>query len=252
MSDNADFEMMMAALAGDYLDETTHKLDDIQESLDDIDRQIGIREENLLIIKRDIHSIKGGGIPFGFPTISKVCHGLEDYLETTSDDDNINVSDVQIFIDGIRSVISDRAEPEELDQEMLLKSLPSGRKQSGKMAITQGVGLLVMPKGLQRKIISQELAQFGYKVTLEESPIMAIDMALVLKPDFVIVSMVNERLSGIEIVNMFHSAHALRHIPFAIFTANEMLDMSDCPETTTIIQKGPTFTQGLLKFVKVT
>jgi hypothetical protein len=205
----------------------------------------------MLIIKREIHSIKGGGTPFGFPTVSKLCHGLEDYLETTSNLENINFSDIRIFIEGISSIVEERQEPDVSEQEMLLKSLPSGRQQTGLMAITKGVGLLIMPKGLQRKIVGQELAQLGFKLTLESNPISAIDTALVLKPDFVIVSMVNKRLTGVEIANMFHAANALRKIPFAVLSASNVEDLGNAPKATTFIHKGATFTKDMLNFINV-
>ncbi len=249
MADEADFLMMIEALSHEFLEECQEKLDRIEGCLDDIHSGTGIVDENQMLIKRDIHSIKGGGGSFGFPTISKLCQGLENYLETTSDNQNINVFDIAIFVDAIRSIVFDRKEPDAQDQEMLLKSLPSGRQQSGKMAITRGVGLLIMPKGIQRKIVGQELAQLGFKLTLETNPIAAIDTALVLKPDFVIVSMVNEMLTGPEIANMFHAATVLRHMPFAILTAGNINDLDDAPESTTFIHKGMTFTKDLLMFV---
>lgn len=224
-------------------------MDKIERNLDDIHSGTGIAAESLLLIKRDVHNIKGGGTPFGFPSISKLCQGMEDYLETTSDQQNVNVFDLAVFVDGIRSIVFDRKEPDLQDQEMLLKSLPSGRQQSGKMAITRGIGLLIMPKGLQRKIVGQELAQLGFKLTLETNPITAIDTALVLKPDFVIVSMVNDKLTGIEIANMFRAATALRETPFAILTAAKLKDITDPPESTNFIHKGVAFTANLLKFV---
>lgn len=249
MSDDADFEMMMQALAGDFLDESSDKLGQIEGILENIRNQIGNTGDNFLLIKRDVHSIKGGGTPYGFPTISKLCHGLEDYLETTSDPNNIDVADVQIFVDGIGSIISERREPNEDEQEMLLKSLPSGRKQSGSSSLTRGVGLLIMPKNLQRKVISQELAQLGFKLSLESEPVSAIDMALALKPDFVIVSMINERLTGIEIVNMFMAAKVLRSKLYAILSADELSGFSDFPANVTLIKKGKTFSRDVLEFI---
>jgi len=249
MSDDANFEMMMQALAGEFLDESLDKLEQAEECLDNIRNKSGNPADNLLQIKRDIHSIKGGGIPYGFPTISKLCHGLEDYLETTSDQNNINVDDIFTFIDGVRSIVHERKEPDADEQEMLLKSMPSGRKQSGVTSITRGVGLLIMPKNLQRKVISQELVQMGFKLTLEDEPVRAIDTALVLKPDFVMVSMVNERLTGIEIVNMLMSAKALQSKLFAILSADDVDQFPALPTNVALIKKGRTFSKDLLEFI---
>ena len=249
MSDDVDYQMMLEALASDFLDECSDKLANVETYLQYLEQKTGNTSENIMIIKRDIHSIKGAGTPFGFPTISKLCHGLENYIETTSDHKNLNFTDVRVFIDGIASIVDERREPNEQEQEMLLKSLPSGRQQSGVMARTKGIGLLIMPLGLQRKIVGQELAQLGFKLTLEDDPLSALNTALILKPDFIIVSMINDRLSGVEISNMFHAANALRKIPFAVLSASDLDDLQDCPETTTFIHKGPTFTSDLLAFI---
>jgi len=249
MSDDVDYLMLMQALAGDFLDESADKLEEIEQSLKNLEQKNGREEDNILLIKRDVHSIKGGGVPFGFPTVSKLCHGLENYFETTSDHHNFNISDIRIFVDGIASIVEERREPDEQEQEMLLKSMPSGRKQSGRMAIPKGFGLLIMPSGLQRKIVGQELAQLGFKLTLEDNPVTAIGTALVLKPNFVIVSMINTLLTGVEISRMFHGADTLKKIPFAVLTAGDVGDVHDVPDLTTLIHKGPTFTQDLLKFI---
>ena len=249
MSDDVNYQMMLDALASDFLDETSDKLEDIEICLQNLEQRSGKTSENITLIKRDIHSIKGAGAPFGFPTISKLCHGLENYIETTSNQENLNVTDVRVFVDGVASIVDERKEPDEHEQEMLLKSLPSGRQQSGVMALTKGIGLLIMPLGLQRKIVGQELAQLGFKLTLEDNPLSAFDTAFVLKPDFIIVSMINDRLTGIEIANMFHAANALREIPFAVLSASDVEDLQECPETTTFIHKGRTFTADMLAFV---
>jgi len=252
MPDDADFEMMMQALAGDFLDECADKLMQVEENLDNLRNEAGRPGDSILRIKRDVHSIKGGGTPYGFPTISKLCHGLEDYIETTSDPNNVDVTDLQIFIDGISSIIHERKEPSEDEQEMLLKSLPSGRKQSGGTSIAKAVGLLIIPKNLQRKVISQELAQLGFKVTLESEPVAAIDTALVLKPDFVIVSMINERLTGIEIVNMFMAAKVLSSKFYAILSADDVKQSPELPNNVSLIKKGRDFSRDLLTFVHQT
>ena len=66
---------------------------------------------------------------------------------------------------------------------MILKGLHSGHNQSGKHPLSRGSIILLMPKGVQRKILDQELAQLGFVVIILDNPVEAINAVLVLDPD---------------------------------------------------------------------
>ena len=254
MDNDADMEMLLADMRFEFIEETRDRLERVDAQIRQIESRSGRVEDALLDLKRDIHSVKGSAAPFGFPIVTKIAHGLEDYLETTGDQANVVADDLRIFIDTITDVLDAGEEPDDELKEMMLKGLPSGRTQSGKHRVSRGSIVLLMPKGVQRKIIGQELAQLGYMVTILDNPVEAIDTVLVLKPDFLITTMVQPRLNGLEmalILSVIDATAALRVAIMSSSMPGEADIPENLPETATIIHKGPTMTRELMGFLKV-
>ncbi len=251
VSTDPDLQMIMADIRQDFIVNTRDKLDDVDDEIEAL-RQGDSPEQRILEIKRIVHSIKGAGGSFGFPTISKVAHGLEDYLETTGDISTVTADDLQVFVNTLVDILIAGEEPNEELAHMMLRSLPTGRRQSGARALDKGTALILMPRGVQRKIMSQELAQMGYKVSIMEKPIEAIDMALTLKPDYIIATQSLERMTGVEMAWALQMFEATRKVQVAVVTAdditNEMLE--SLPPHTTLIKKGPRFSLELMAFIR--
>jgi len=111
---------------------------------------------------------------------------------------------------------------------------------------------MIMPRGVQRKIISQELAQLGYKVSILDKAIEAIDMSLTLKPDFVITTHALERMTGVELAWALQMFEATRNVQVAVVTADDITNqmLESLPPRTTLIKKGPRFSLELMSFIR--
>jgi len=251
-SSDPDLEMILADMRRDFIEGARDKLDAVEDEIEALRFSADNAENHILEIKRIIHSIKGAGGSFGFPTISKVAHGLEDYLETSGDVSTVMTEDLVVFVNTLTDILVSGEEPDEDLAHMMLRSLPTGRRQSGVRALDKGSAVMIMPRGVQRKIISQELAQLGYKVSILDKAIEAIDMALTLKPDFVITTHALERMNGIELAWALQTFQATRKVQVAVVTAddisNEMLE--SLPPHTTLIKKGPRFSLELMAFIR--
>lgn len=251
-SSDPDLQMILAGLRQDFIDNTRDKLEQVDEEIEAIRSGATNTEHHILEIKRIIHSIKGAGGSFGFPTISKVAHGLEDYLETSGDVSTVTAEDLQVFANTLMDILFAGEEPEEDLAHMMLRSLPTGRRQSGVRALDKGSAIMLMPRGVQRKIISQELAQLGYKVSILENAIEAIDMALTLKPDYVIATQALERMTGMELAWVLQMFKATRNVKVAVVTADDINDdmLESLPPHTSLIKKGPRFSLELMAFIR--
>ena len=75
-SSDPDLQMILAEMRQDFIDNTRDKLEVVEEEIEAIRTGTGNTEQNILEIKRIIHSINGAGGSFGFPTFSMVAHGL--------------------------------------------------------------------------------------------------------------------------------------------------------------------------------
>jgi len=252
VSSDPDLQMILADIRQDFIVNTRDKLDDLEEEIEALRSGSDHAENHILEVKRVIHSIKGAGGSFGFPTISKVAHGLEDYLETSGDVSTVTSEDLMVFINTITDILISGDEPDEQLAHMMLRSLPTGRRQSGVRALDKGSAVMIMPRGVQRKIIAQELAQLGYKVAILDKAIEAIDMALTLKPDYVITTMALERMTGVELAWALQMFEATRKVQVAVVTADEITTetLESLPPLTTLIKKGPRFSLELMAFIR--
>lgn len=247
-----DLQMILADMRQEFIEDTSDKLEEIEQAIARLRSGTGKVENNVMEIKRLMHTVKGGGGSFGFPTVSKVAHAFEDYLETTGDIQNIHSDDILLFCDAIASILDSGREPDDVHANMMLRSLPTGRGQAGRHMLDRGVAILVMPRGVQRKIIAQELAQFGYKVHILDDPLRAIDMAITLKPDFIISTLALDRISGLEFAWILRMIASTQNVKCAVVTADHITDelLESLPPKTSLIRKGPSFAPELMKFIR--
>jgi hypothetical protein len=67
--------------------------------------------------------------------------------------------EVQVFIDGIRGIFQADVNPTEAEMDAILCALPSGTATLvSAQEVRNVIVLLVMPKGVQRSLIGEELA----------------------------------------------------------------------------------------------
>lgn len=247
-----DLAMILDDLRQEFIIETRDKVQEIEQMIGAIQARDGSPTNNLMEIKRLMHTIKGGGGSFGFPTVSKIAHGFEDYLETSGQADLAAPDDLLVFSDAIAAILDAGQDPEDKVAHMLLRGLPSGRRQSGTHAVEKGLAMLLMPRGVQRKIIAQELAQLGFKVNIMEDPLQTIDTAITLQPDFLITTLHTSRINGLELSWVLNSIALTKAIRIAVVTADDITEelRAAVPPLVTLIKKGPTFSQEIMAFIR--
>ena len=254
MSYDPDLEMILADMREEFIVDTSDQLDTVEKSVELLNQGSGRNDIHILEIKRLIHSIKGSGGSFGFPTISKIAHSMEDYIDTCGSISVIDPIDLTTFVDSVRSILEVGQEPDAEQAHMMLRSLPLGRRQSGKKGPERGSAILVMPQSVQRKIIGHELADFGFRVNFQENPILAVDLALTLKPELIITSQLMVSMTGIELANVLQSISGTQDVNVIILTASKISEKltNACPPRAKIIQKGPDFSREFIGFMNKT
>lgn len=203
---------------------------------------------------RHIHSLKGQGATFDFPSITTVAHRLEDYVETAPEHTASQLKDIQFFVDVLRRIIESEEEPDPQEVTSILNALPVTAKDYDEVEayddhkpIQDVQILLVMPKGTQRKIIGKELAACGFQISNADTPVDAIKYAIDHKPDIVIGSREMEQMGGRELALVLSTIEATRECKMVIAATGGKSGAasSDIPESTQIIQKGPGFIDDL-------
>ena len=241
-------EKALASLKTDYIEGSGDKLDGIDAIIDRMYRGEGDRGADFIDMQREIHSLKGLAGTYGFSSVSLITHRLEDYIEATRRLSNDQLRDVQKYIDRIREIFQSGVNPAEAKMDAILRALPSGTASLvSPQDVRNVIVLLVMPKGVQRRLIGGELASCGFELSFTESPVEAIGLALSLKPDIVVSSMELAPLTGVELGRVLKDIEATSKVAFVLTTSHEddSRFLKSLPEGAHIIHKGPKFTEEL-------
>lgn len=235
----------------EFIESTSERLNSVDDLI-----TLMMEDENsdaaLAEFLRHIHSIKGQGGTFEFPTVTVVAHRLEDYVETAPEHTLKQMKDIQYFVDVIRRIIESGVEPDENEQKSIIAALPVTAKDFDDVEVfdenkpIQDVKmLLVMPKGTQRKIIGKELAACGFQIANVDTPVDAIKYAVDHKPDIIIVSRIMEQMGGRELARVLSEIEVTAECHIAIATTSGKAKLVDLPKTALVINKGPDFIDEL-------
>lgn len=246
MDDN--LEKALERLKTDYIEGSGDKLDGIDAIIDRLYRGDGDRGADVVDMQREIHSLKGSAGTYGFSSVSLIAHRLEDYIEATNRLSKDQLRDVQTYIDEIRRIFQSGVNPTETEMDAILRALPSGTATLvSAQEVRHVIVLLVMPKGVQRRLVGGELASCGFELSFAESPLEAIGLALSLKPDIVVSSMEMEPLTGAELGRVLKTIEATSKAAFVLITSHEDDSgiLKTLPEGAHVIHKGPKFSEQL-------
>ncbi len=253
MTIDADLEMIIADLGGEYLDRCEHELDVIDDLINQISDRLGFHDHHVMDIKRQIRSIKNSAAGYGFTTLVHIAHAFEDYIDLADTQSRLPVEDCRLFADGMRFVVIKRGLVDEKQESNILEGLPlPGCGEGSRGGRIRGHIVFVLPKSVQQKIISRELASIGFRITNATDMVQAIDFSLNLKPDLVISAMQIARGSGMELASALGAFAPLGHTKIAVLTglAQSEMDNFTVPNNTTLIAKGTSFPAQLIKFVR--
>lgn len=253
MKKPVDMQEFMARLRQEYMESTRDRLERFEDILEKLHDVGGDDPELLMELQRDVHSMKGSAGSYGFPAISAIAHHLEDYLETCETLSKENLYDIETFIETIRTVIYADVQPEGDVLAAIRASLPTTAKpkQEAKMFSAQATRdvyvMLVMPRGLQRKIISTELASCGFHVQLAENGAEAIARLLAHPADLVLVAMELPDMTGGELAAVLGVLSKTQAAKAAVLTSYDRDDarLKDLPSGVPVVRKGEAFTEDL-------
>ncbi len=255
LPDQSSIEAILKEVRAEFIEITSERLVTVDDIISDMMSGTGDGASHLIELQRHIHSIKGQGTTFDFPTVTNVAHRLEDYIETAAELDQSSLNDVQKFVDVIRQIVESRTNPTTAAAERIIATLPitaSTALEAEQIPIDEVRILLVMPKGAQRKIIGKELAACGFHVINSDTPVDAIRIAIAETPNIVIASRVMEEMNGIEFARVMNIMEATRkcHIVIAASGDLDKADVEALPDGTAYVRKGPTFIDELTDYLE--
>ncbi len=249
MFDKAATDAILLQLSQEFLESCGDSLDVVDAA---ITRLIdgGAWDDDFAELLRQVHSVKGSGGTFGFPAITLIAHSLEDYIETAAEISRRQLDAILVFIDAIRGILGRGENPSDTEITEILRGLPASR-------LTQTIGggqtprdigfLLAMPKGLQRRIIGGEMASCGFRVSLAENAVQAIELALANPPDIIAANMFLEDMTGVELARVFKAIAATAKANFMLMTSSDTGGPKTIglPLGSRIVRKGNHFSEDL-------
>jgi len=249
---NTEVDLILARLSQEFVETASDQLDEIEERLDVLDSGQEMATNDLFDIQRNIHNIKGQGSTFGFPVIGRIAHLLEDYLENAGGVQRENIKDMRVFIDAMMGILSTGEHFQPHEVERLLRELPMGRPLAYSNQDVRGVDvLLVMPAGVQRKIVSQELLACGFQVNRAYSSLEALSTALDMVPDVVVINHDMTPFNGCELAKVFACIDKLKDTHIVLFTSHDRGDehLMGLPENVSVVEKRANYAASLGKLL---
>ncbi len=236
-------------LRQEFRDESAEVLQGLDLILDAGRNGHGRAEDIVPAFRRAAITLRGQAASNGYAALSAIAHRLDDYLRSVSLPFLPRVwDDLQRFLDTAQDLLA--ADPEaSRDVSRLARGLPHAVGFDLKDIQIRNVEvMLVMVPGAQTHFVERELQQCGYRVSVVSDTIMALAMALQIKPDLIIVSAVMPGgLDGIDLAIGLGAMPSTRNIPMAVITSLDPGDerLNLLPKAVPIVHKSPSFGDDL-------
>jgi len=243
-----EVDVILARLKLEFVENTRDQLDEIETRIDWLDSGREMSADDLYDVQRNIHNIKGQGATFGFPLVGRVAHLFEDYLENVGGVKQGNIKDLRVYIETMTNILMSGENYSLPQAEDLLRALPTGRAMSFSSQETHDVDvLLVMPRGLQRRLVATELMSCGFHVNRAHDSMEALSYALDITPDIIFTSYDVTPFNGSELARVFASIERLQSIHFVLFTSYEQGDahLADLPDNVSVVEKRQDYAKSL-------
>ena len=134
------------------------------------------------------------------------------------------------------------------DPQNLLNALPTGQVRTFSNQYTRDINmLLVMPSGLQRKMIARELLSCGFRVMRAYDSVEALSVAVDITPDIVFINYNMTPFSGRELSNVLTAVDSLRDIHIVLLTSYEEGNkkLRGLPDNVSVVHKDKDFTEAI-------
>lgn len=174
----------------------------------------------LQTVRREVHTLKGQGSSFGFPSITTIAHRLENYLVELETLNERHLDDVLKFIDRMQEIAESGVNPDDDEVSNIVRALPAkGASTDEFEEVSNQEILLIVGSRVVRRAVETALNKRGFRVVTVESPIEVFETVIRTPPDMIIASAVMDKVSGIDLARALKSMTATSEIPFALLTS---------------------------------
>ncbi|HEC91015.1 MAG TPA: hypothetical protein ENI55_05050 [Alphaproteobacteria bacterium] len=265
-SGKMDSASVIESLRGEFLSDCLDHLERANEAIEGMAAAGGDGKTYLKQIQHNVHTIKGTGGSFGFPSISRIAHALEDFMEAHPD----ILADwlgIEGHLDEIRRIAASGIDVAGEDLARIMDALPKAHRRKAalsapsappvrsRLAAVRPVRevnvLLVMAKGVQRKIVGQELTSCGFGISFVDSGVAAIAVALARKPDMIASSMVLDDMTGADLARAIAGIETIKDIRFVLMISTRAgkLKAVGLPDGVAVVAKDHSYVEELTELL---
>lgn len=217
--DDFAFEEVFAKLRTEFRVDAQDCLARLEGDLERVRKKTVTASSCLSELCREIHSLKGSGGSFGYPTITVIAHRLESYITGISGLDDGAIDDILAFLDRMRDILDGDDDDDEKTSKMV-RALPV--QTIDRMPEIDGPDLevlLVPSTPIIGRAVEGEFKLQGCRVTMIKNPLEAFAMAIHTRPDVVVASAISKDISGADLAAAFRAMKATQNITFALLTS---------------------------------
>lgn len=231
------FEDVFATLRAEFRIDAQDCLAQLEGDLERVRKKTVTASSALSELYREIHTMKGSGSSFGYPTLTVIAHRLESYITGISGLDDTSIDDILIFLDRMRDILENDDDDEKTAD--MVRALPV--HSVARMPDIDGPDLEVLlapSTPIIGRAVEGEFKLQGCRVTMLNNPIEAFAMAIRTRPDVVVASAISKDISGADLAAAFRAMKPTQHITFALLTSfpRSHPELRDLPEEIVLIR----------------
>lgn len=241
-------EQMDRQMEAEFAEEVRDILSGIEVLVGNLRSNAVPSAEGLARIRREMLNVEVRGSSLEQPLVTIVAHRLCEYLADLKALGQTELDDVLAFVDQIRHALEGRIEASA--SAKLVRELPARKMAEFNPAdvkVSNIEILHVIPDKAMSRIVERELAACGYRTSNVPSAFQALETAVRIRPDLVIVAGLLDQLSGVDLAAAFSAMPATRNLPVALLTSFSWghSSLQDLPPRVPLIRKGPSFGDDL-------
>jgi len=232
---------VMASLRVEFIERANDHLDELDAAIRSAEHDAAGNFPDEYEFRRNVHSLKGSGVTFGFPLVTVIAHRLEDYMHEMEASGENALEGIHVFVDRMRDNIDGQIGSGAEDAAEIARSLPIAGVADFDVVKVDMEVMLISPKDTASRIVSKELQECGFRVVNVPSPFVALEQIALTKPNLAIAIAVLDGLTGVDLACAVRAMPATHALHFALITSFEeghhALDA--LPKDVPVIRKGP-------------
>ncbi len=225
-------QQILQQLRDNFLEELPERCDTIEDGILSLGN--GADNEHFQRLYRAVHSLKGSAGTHGIPTISTICHQLEDGLSTVHAPEHIDL--YLRYLDLIHRCI-EIAHDKQPNYTEIDQALEDIRRHNSPHLLS---GLIVENSPAMTALYQGALAKQPVRLAVEQDGMVALNRLLYERFDLLIMGVETRTLNGTGVLYALRAANGInRHIKVILVSSSQRQSFVPSLEPDVLVPRGP-------------